>query len=252
VSPRRRIRLDQIMVDNGLVSNIEEARALVMAGEVSLPGASGKSSARGRPTAGMQVREDQEIALRARSRFVSRGGEKLARALERFEVDPAGMTVLDVGSSTGGFTDCVLQNGASLVYAVDAGRSQLHSRLVADDRVVSMEGVNAREPMLLPGKVDLILADVSFISLETVLQPVFKYLRPGGRAIVLFKPQFEARRGEVPKGGVIRDPALRAQLVGRFVAWLTNNGIRIRGLVKSPLLGDAGNAEFLFWLEPPA
>ena len=217
-----------------------------MAGEVSLP------STHGRPMAGQQLRDDQEIVLRSRSRFVSRGGEKLSHALERFGVDPTGMTVLDSGASTGGFTDCVLQNGAARVYAVDAGRLQLHSRLVADDRVLSMESTNAREPIKLPSKVDLIVVDVSFISLETVLPSVFVHLRPGSRAIVLFKPQFEARRGEVPKGGVIRDPGLRAKLVGRFVAWLTENRIRIMGLVKSPILGDAGNAEFLVWIEPPA
>ena len=234
------------MVNKGLAGSIEEARALVMAGEVSLP------STHGRPMAGQQLRDDQEIVLRSRSRFVSRGGEKLSHALERFGVDPTGMTVLDIGASTGGFTDCVLQNGAARVYAVDAGRLQLHSRLVADDRVLSMESTNAREPIKLPSKVDLIVVDVSFISLETVLPSVFVHLRPGSRAIVLFKPQFEARRGEVPKGGVIRDPGLRAKLVGRFVAWLTENRIRIMGLVKSPILGDAGNAEFLVWIEPPA
>jgi 23S rRNA (cytidine1920-2'-O)/16S rRNA (cytidine1409-2'-O)-methyltransferase len=233
------------MVDKGLAGTLEEARALVMAGDVSLPGT------HGRPTAGQGVRESQEIALRSRPRFVSRGGEKLSHALGCFGVDPAGMTVLDVGASTGGFTDCVLQNGAARVYAVDAGRAQLHSRLVADDRVVSMEGVNARDPFPLPDPVDLIVGDVSFISLQVILPPVFEHLRQGGRAIVLFKPQFEARREEVPRGGVIRDPAFRARLLGRFVAWLTGNGIRIRGLTRSPILGDAGNVEFLFWLEPP-
>lgn len=243
------------MVDRGLAGTVEEARALVMAGDVSLPGS------QGRPTAGQRIGYDREIALRPRARYVSRGGEKLAHALERFGVDPAGMTVMDVGASTGGFTDCLLQRGARRVFAVDVGRGQLHSRLVADDRVVSMEGVNAREPFHLPGlqspaqlagEVDLIVADVSFISLRVVLPQVFHHLVAGGRAIVLFKPQFEALREEVPRGGVIRDPDLRARLVGRFVSWLTANGIRIRGLVRSPILGDAGNAEFLFWVEPPA
>ena len=251
MSPRRRIRLDRLMVDKGLVGTVEEARALVMAGDVSLPGA------QGRPTPGQQVRHDQEVALRARPRYVSRGGEKLAHALDRFGVDPSGMTILDVGASTGGFTDCLLQHGARRVFAVDVGRGQLHSRLVADDRVVSMEGINAREPFDLSVEVDLVVADVSFISLRVVLPQVFRHLAPGtrppgGRAIVLFKPQFEARRDEVPRGGVIRDPSLRARLIGRFVVWLTSNGIRIRGLLRSPILGDAGNAEFLFWLEPPA
>ncbi|MCH7594415.1 MAG: TlyA family RNA methyltransferase [Chloroflexi bacterium] len=274
MSPRRRLRLDLLMVENGFAVTVEEAQALVMAGDVSLPGR------QGRPTPGQQVRHDQEIAIRPRRPYVSRGGEKLAYALDRFGVDPAGITVLDVGASTGGFTDCLLQRGARRVYAVDVGHGQLHSRLVADDRVVSMEGVNARDPFELPveltGEVDLVVADVSFISLRVVLPQAFLHLPPRGqlpgaqspqgqppqgqspdgrfrrgRAIVLFKPQFEARRDEVPRGGVIRDPALRARLIGRFVAWLTANGIRIRGLVRSPILGDAGNAEFLFWLEPP-
>ncbi len=250
MSPRRRLRLDRFMVDTGLAATVEEARALVMAGDVSLPGN------RGRPTPGQQVRDDQRVVLRSRPRYVSRGGEKLAHALEGFGVDPTGMTVLDVGASTGGFTDCLLQHGARRVYAIDVGRGQLHSRLLADDRVVSMEGVNARDPVDLPVEVDLIVADVSFISLHLVLPQVFRHLAPatqapGGRVIVLFKPQFEARRDEVPRGGVMRDPSLRARIVGRFVAWLTANGVRIRGLVRSPILGDAGNAEFLLWLEPP-
>ena len=141
----------------------------------------------GRATAGQQLRADQEIVLRQRPRFVSGGGEKLAHALERFGVDPTGMTVLDVGASTGGFTDCVLQNGAVRVYAVDAGRSQLHSRLVADERVLSMESTNAREPIHLPSSVDLIVADVSFISLGSVLPAVFTHLRPGTRDHFLYE-----------------------------------------------------------------
>ena len=145
----------------------------------------------------------------------------------------------------------MLQSGAKRVYAVDAGHSQLHSSLVTDDRVISMEDVNARHPFELPEQVDLVVADVSFISLQVVIPPVFHHLKPGGRAVVLFKPQFEALRDEVPSGGVIRDPGLRAILVGRFVSWLTENKIRIRGLVSSPILGDAGNAEFLFLIEPP-
>lgn len=216
-----------------------------MAGDVSLPGR------QGRPTPGQQVSADQAVALRPRALYVSRGGEKLAHALQRFAVEPAGMTVLDVGASTGGFTDCLLQHGARRIYAVDSGRGQLHSRLAGDDRVVSMEGVNARKPFELPCKVDLIVADVSFISLQMVLPEAFRHLVAGGRAVVLFKPQFEARRGEVPRGGVIQDSQLRARLIGRFVAWLTANKIRIRGLARSPILGDAGNAEFLLWLEPP-
>ncbi|MFP6679510.1 MAG: TlyA family RNA methyltransferase [Dehalococcoidia bacterium] len=245
MSPNKLIRLDHLIVNSGLAKTLEEAQALVLAGAVSLPGT------HGRPTAGQQVKDGREVVVRNRPRFVSRGGEKLFHGIQRFGVDPAGCIVLDIGASTGGFTDCVLQSGAKRVYAVDAGHSQLHSSLVMDDRVISMENVNARHPFDLPEQVDLVVADVSFISLEVVIPPVFHHLKSGGRAVVLFKPQFEALKDEVPSGGVIQDPGFRAILVGRFVSWLTENKIRIRGLVSSPILGDAGNAEFLFLIEPP-
>lgn len=240
------MRLDQLLVDRGIAETTAQATALVMAGDVTLP------DHPGRPTPGQQVRPDQAVSVRGRPRFVSRGGQKLAHALTAFGIDPAGTVALDVGASTGGFTDCLLQAGAERVYAVDAGRGQLHGRLLADPRVVSMEGVNARHPFQLPEPVGLVVADVSFISLRLVLPPAFSHLRAGGRAVALFKPQFEARREEVPRGGVITDPGLRATVLGRFIHWLTERRVRLRGLAASPILGDAGNAEFLLWLEPTA
>ncbi len=234
------------MVDRGLAESGEKARALVMAGAVSLPGHPG----RGRPTPGMLIAGNQEIAVTPGPRFVSRGGEKLAHALDVFGFDPSGKVALDIGASTGGFTDCLLQAGASRVYAVDVGRGQLHNRLLRDERVVSMERVNARNSYEIGEPVDLIVADVSFISLRLVLPTAFTYLRPGGAAIVLVKPQFEAEPGEVGSGGIIRDPQVHAAVLGRFTRWAVSNGLRLRGLTSSPIRGDKGNREFLAFLEP--
>jgi 23S rRNA (cytidine1920-2'-O)/16S rRNA (cytidine1409-2'-O)-methyltransferase len=242
-TPKR--RLDELLVERGLADSRSKARSLVMAGDVRLPRREGI-----RPTPGMRVAADEQVELAARPRFVSRGGEKLAHALEVFGISPADEAALDVGASTGGFTDCLLQAGASHVYAVDVGYGQLDASLRADPRVIVMERVNAREPFELPEQVGLVVADVSFISLRLVLPQVFRHLRPGGRAVVLFKPQFEAERREVGKGGVIRDPQLHAKVLARFIAWLAGSSIRLRGLTSSPILGDSGNREFLFYLEP--
>lgn len=219
---------------------------MVMAGDVDLPGWRG----RGRPTAGSLVDADVEISIREKPRYVSRGGIKLEHAVQRFGIDFHDLAVLDVGASTGGFTDCALQHGARRVYAVDSGRGQLHNSLLNDERVVSMERLNAREPYHLPEQVDAIVADVSFISLTRVLPPSFEHLRPGGFAVVLLKPQFEARSGEVGPGGVITDPLTQTTVIGRFVRWAVENQIRLLGITASPLLGDKGNREFLLFLRP--
>ncbi len=239
-------RLDRVMVGRGLAETPEQAQALIMAGKVKLPGFPGP----GRPSPGMMVRTDQEITVRKRSKYVSRGGDKLEHALAAFGIDPAGMVALDVGASTGGFTDCLLQHGALKVYAVDAGRGQLHSKLRADPRVVSMEKINARNAFSLPEKADLLVADVSFISLRLVLGPSLAHLKPGGLAAVLVKPQFEAEAREVGPGGVIKDPQVHAAVLGRMVKWAVETGIRIRSLTSSPVLGDEGNREFFLLLEP--
>ena len=158
------------------------------------------------------------------------------------------MTALDVGASTGGFTDCMLQGGAARVYAVDVGRGQLHNRLVNDDRVVSMERVNARKAFDLPEKVDLITADVSFISLRLVVPPVLAHLRDAGLVIALLKPQFESGPEKVGKGGVVRDPLTHAETIGHFVHWATGKRLRVLNLTASPILGDKGNREFFVLL----
>jgi 23S rRNA (cytidine1920-2'-O)/16S rRNA (cytidine1409-2'-O)-methyltransferase len=239
-------RLDVLLVDRGLAESREKAQALVMAGQVTV-------GERPAMKSGVLVPEDVSLRVAQPPRFVGRGGEKLAFALTRFGVDPRGLTCADVGASTGGFTDCLLQNGASRVYAIDVGHNQLDYRLRRDDRVVAMEGVNARN-LTLPEPVDLATVDVSFISLRLILPALAPLLRggtlPRGTAIVLFKPQFEAARGEVPAGGVITDPHLHSQLIGRFAAWCTSHAFRILDMAASPLLGSEGNREFLFWLRP--
>lgn len=235
-------RLDVLLVDRGLAESREKAQALVMAGQVTV-------DERPAPKPGVLVPEDAAVAVALGPKYVSRGGEKLERALEAFGLDVRGLVAADIGASTGGFTDCLLQHGASKVYAIDVGRGQLDYRLRGDPRVVVMEGVNARELPSLPESIDFVTIDVSFISLRLILPAVARVLHPS-RIVALFKPQFEAAKTEVPRGGVIRDPLLHSQLIGRFAAWCVENGFRIRDLVASPILGDAGNREFLFWLTP--
>jgi 23S rRNA (cytidine1920-2'-O)/16S rRNA (cytidine1409-2'-O)-methyltransferase len=219
---------------------------MILAGEVTLSG----RLAQQRPTPGMQVRPDVDLSVRPRERYVSRGGEKLAAALVRFDLSVSGAVALDVGASTGGFTDCLLQHGADRVYAVDVGHGQLDSRLRQEPRVTSMERVNVRHGLSLPEKVDLVVADVSFISLRLVLPPAFECLRSGGGAAILLKPQFEARRGEVGEKGVVRDPVIHGRVIGRFASWCVDRGIRVRGLMRSPIEGSTGNREFFMYLEP--
>ncbi|HKZ50397.1 MAG TPA: TlyA family RNA methyltransferase, partial [Dehalococcoidia bacterium] len=206
-----------------------------------------------RPVAkpGTLVDEAAQLRLLASPRYVSRGGEKLEHALRVFGLDVRGLVAADIGASTGGFTDCLLQHGVARVYAVDVGYGQLHYRLRQDPRVVVLERVNVRYLRELPEKVDIATVDVSFISLEKVLPVVAKLLSPAGRIVALFKPQFQARRQEVERGGVIHDPLLLATLIGRFAAWAAGQGYRLLGLTRSPLLGPAGNQEFFFLLRPP-
>jgi 23S rRNA (cytidine1920-2'-O)/16S rRNA (cytidine1409-2'-O)-methyltransferase len=180
--------------------------------------------------------------------FVSRGGIKLAHALDQFQLDVAGRVAVDIGASAGGFTDCLLQRGASRVYAVDVGYGQLDHRLRQDQRVVVMERTNARYPISLPEKADLATIDLSFISATKVIPAVAGLLKPDGWLVLLLKPQFEARRGEVGRGGIIKEPALHATVLGRFIAWVVTHGLRLKGLIASPILGASGNREFLLLL----
>lgn len=219
---------------------------MILAGDVSVGGRTVTRPA-------TPVTEDAEVAVAAPPRFVSRGGEKLDHALEAFGLDVRGAIALDVGASTGGFTDCLLQRGAAHVYAVDVGYGQLDYRLRADPRVTVVERTNIRYLEALPGGVraDLATIDVSFISLTKVLEPVARLLRPGSPVVALVKPQFEARREEVRRGGVVRDPQVHAAVLGRVAAWAVERGFRVRGLTASPVRGPAGNREFFLLFRSP-
>lgn len=235
-------RLDVLLVDRGLAPSQAKAQALVMAGQVTV-------DERPAMKPGVLVREDVALNVDLGPRYVSRGGEKLEHALEAFGIDPTGFVAADIGSSTGGFTDCLLQHGAEKVYAVDVGKNQLDYRLRIDSRVVVMEGVNARS-LTLPEPIDLAVIDVSFISLRMILPEAAKALKQGSTIIALFKPQFEAARSEVPRGGVIRDAELHETLLERFTTWCAANGFEVLAQSASPILGAEGNREFLFWLRP--
>ncbi len=229
------------MVEKGLAESRAKAQALIMAGEVRV---GGKAAIK----AGTLVAEEVEITLLQPPPFVSRGGIKLDYALEHFRLDVSSKVAADIGASTGGFTDCLLQRGASRVYAVDVGYGQLDYRLRQDERVVVMERVNARYPISLPERVDLVTIDLSFISVEKVIASVAKLLKEDGYMIVLLKPQFEAKRNEVGKGGIIKKPLVHARVLGRFIAWAVKNGYRLGGVTASPILGAEGNREFFVLL----
>jgi len=228
-------------VERGLVESRAKAQALIMAGEVVVVGKPNIKP-------GTLVNEEAAITILEPPPFVSRGGIKLDYALQQFQLDVTDKVVADIGASTGGFTDCLLQRGASRVYAIDVGYGQLDYRLRQDPRVVVMERVNARYPITLPEKVELATIDLSFISVEKVIPSVVKLLKSSGYLLVLFKPQFEARRREVGKGGVIKQPIVHARVLGRFIAWITKYGYRLGGLVASPILGASGNKEIFVLL----
>ena len=232
----RRVRLDQLLVKRSLAPSRERAQALILAGVVRVDGDPVRRSAD-------SVAEDAELSVDAGPRFVSRGGEKLDAALDELGLDVSGRVVLDLGSSTGGFTDCVLQRGATRVYAVDVGKGQLEWKLRNDARVVVMEGVNAREGVVLPEPVDLIVADVSFISLRLVLPPSLAHLRDGGDVVALVKPQFEAGREAVGRGGIVREVGPRVDAVIAVAERLNSDGVPVIHVVPSRLPGREGNRE---------
>lgn len=243
----KRLRLDQLLVERGLAPTRSRAQVLVMAGQVRVGEGDG---ARHDLKAGDLVDRAAVIAVAAGDTWVSRGAHKLIAALDAFEVDPDGRVGIDVGASTGGFTDVLLSRGAARVYAVDVGYGQLAERLRRDDRVVSMERVNARTlaPGTLPEPCDLAVIDVSFISLGLVLGPVRSVLRDGrGPILALVKPQFEAGRADA-KGGVVRDPEVHHRVLRDVAAKAQALGIGMRGVIPSPILGPEGNREFMAYL----
>ena len=235
------IRADQLLVERGLVESRARAQALILAGLVF-------SGERKLAKAGQPVSPDAPLAVRGRDHpWVSRGGIKLAHALDRFDWDVTGAVAMDVGASTGGFTDVLLTNGAARVYAVDSGTNQLAWALRQDARVRVLEQTNARylTAAQIPEAVDLVVCDASFIGLAKVLATPLGFARPGARLVALVKPQFEAARGEIGKGGVVRDDAVRARVCAAAADWVTGQGWTVAGIVESPITGPEGNVEYL-------
>jgi 23S rRNA (cytidine1920-2'-O)/16S rRNA (cytidine1409-2'-O)-methyltransferase len=240
------VRLDELLVDRGLADTRSKAQALILAGQVRV----GEGDAARRDhKPGDQILPTTNIEVDQPDPFVSRGGHKLAAAVDAFEIDPTGKTALDVGASTGGFTDVLLQRGARHVYALDVGRGQLAESLRRDERVTSLERTNARTltAATLPEPIDLAVIDVSFISLDKVLGPVQATLAPGAEIVALVKPQFEAGKGRTDKG-VVRDPSVHREVLERVTAHARTLGLGTRDVIASPILGPEGNREFLIHL----
>jgi len=232
-----RVRLDELLVRRGHAPSREKARALVLAGRVAVPGS---------PTAkpGQLVPDDVLLDVAGGEPYVSRGGIKLAHALDTFRVEPDGRVCADIGASTGGFTDCLLQRGARRVYAIDVGYGQLDWKLRTDPRVACMERTNARFLESLPERPELVTIDASFISLRLLLPPAVRVATSTADLVALIKPQFEAGRERVGKGGVVRDPSVHCQVLTGFVEWAVEAGLALQGLTASPIRGPAGNVEF--------
>lgn len=242
-SAKPKERLDLLLQSRGLAESRERARSLILSGSVLVDGKKIEK-------AGAQVKEDAEIVLLGPiSPYVGRGGIKLEGALNAFHLDPSGKVVIDVGASTGGFTDCLLQRGAARVYAVDVGYGQLAWRLRQDPRVIVLERRNIRTlpPEVIPEPVDLATIDVSFISLEKVIPAVIPFLKPRGEIVALVKPQFEVGKGEVGRGGIVRSSEKHRSVLDRIYSQAAGWGLQIGGSIPSPILGQKGNAEFLVY-----
>jgi 23S rRNA (cytidine1920-2'-O)/16S rRNA (cytidine1409-2'-O)-methyltransferase len=241
----RKERLDKLLVEKGMAQTRERARALIMAGKVAVEGKRVDKP-------GAQIDAEAQLQLQAEDfPYVSRGGKKLEWALKAFGIDPKVMVVMDVGASTGGFTDCVLQKGARKVYAVDVGYGQLAWKLRKDPSVVNLERRNIRylQRKEVEEEVDLILIDTSFISVEKFLSRLLEFLQKGGSILSLIKPQFEVGKGEVGKGGVVREAALHQEVIERISKFSRSLGMKVLGVIESPLLGPKGNKEFFIYLK---
>lgn len=236
-----KLRLDRLLVERGLVESRERGQSIIIAGQVLVNGQKVEKS-------GSLVPADADIRiLGEKMPYVSRGGLKLEKALAEFTIDVKGKTCLDVGASTGGFTDCLLQHGANKVYAVDVGYGQMAWKIRQDPRVVVIERTNIRDidPALIPEQADLAVMDVSFISLEKVVSPVLQFLKLGGDLIALIKPQFEVGKGQVGKGGIVRDEAARTGAVEKVRTAFQSAGLEVKGIIPSPITGQDGNVEYL-------
>jgi 23S rRNA (cytidine1920-2'-O)/16S rRNA (cytidine1409-2'-O)-methyltransferase len=238
------LRLDVLLTQKGLAESRERAQALIMAGKVRVAGETVRRPDR-------TVADGSPVSVDSDPDFASRGALKLGPALDRFGVDPGGLVCADIGASTGGFTDVLLRRGAARVYALDVGRGLLHWRLRQDQRVVVIERVNAREMEAFPERVALVVVDVSFIGLEKVL-PAITRAAPGAPVVALFKPQFQVERGEVGKGGIVRDEAAVQRALNRFREWCEANGLAVVAEAPSELPGTEGNREIFVHLRPAA
>ncbi len=236
-----KLRLDRLLVERSLAPTRSKAAAMIMAGEVSLSG-------RLVDKPGTMARQDDRIALKRKPPYVGRGGLKLEAALDAFGIDPAGRICADIGASSGGFTDCLLQRGAARVYAIDVGRGILDYRLRQDERVVPLEGTNARYLESLPQAPSLVVIDVSFISLRLILPAAKRVAAAEADMVALVKPQFEAGRRDVGKGGIVRDPATHRRVLLEAARFAGQLGIAPRDLIRSPITGAKGNVEFLMRL----
>lgn len=251
-------RADLLIFEQNLAASQDLAARLIMAGQVyrEVAGRDGQLRQERVEKPGELLREDAQLFLRGKEPYVSRGAYKLLTALEHFKLETGGLVALDAGASTGGFTDLLLQRGAARVYAVDVGHNQLHEKLRADTRVLSLESTNLRlaGPELLPEKVDLVVADVSFISLKAILPACLQFLKPGGAVVALIKPQFEVAADKTVKG-VVRDPAARKEAVDSVLAFAAGElGLGLQGVIPAAIKGPKGNQEFLaYWRnQPPA
>ncbi len=240
---QKRERLDKLLVERGLVDSRSRARILIMAGEVRVDGVKAVKP-------GRIVSTGADIELISPMPFVSRGGLKLKAALTAFSIPVEGRTCADVGACTGGFTDVLLQAGARRIYAIDVGYGQLDWKLRQDNRVEVMERTNARYLESLPEIVDIVTIDVSFISLRLILGATIQWIAGDADLVALIKPQFEAGRAQVGKGGVVRDPRVHSQVIYEILNWATTHGYSALGLIRSPIEGAKGNSEFLAWLRP--
>jgi 23S rRNA (cytidine1920-2'-O)/16S rRNA (cytidine1409-2'-O)-methyltransferase len=238
-----KLRLDRLLVARGLAESRERGQAMILAGQVLVNGQKVEK-------AGTLVAVDSDIRILGEQMpYVSRGGLKLEKALHEFVIDVKEKTALDVGASTGGFTDCLLQHGAKKVYAVDVGYGQMAWKVRQDPRVVVIERTNIRDidQALVPEKVDIIVIDVSFISLEKVIPSVLRFLKPGAGIVALIKPQFEVGKGQVGKGGIVRDETVRNDAVERVRKFMQEQELGVRGIIPSPITGQDGNVEFLIY-----
>lgn len=242
MAAQKKVRLDVLMLERDLVPSRAKAQAMIMAGEVNVNGTRVDK-------AGTRFTEDVEITLKSKPLYVSRGGEKLAGALRDFNFDVTGLIAADIGASTGGFTDCLLQNDVAKVYAIDVGYGQLAHKLRVDERVIVMERTNARYLENLPESINLVVIDASFISLKLLLPPAKLWLAPQADVIALIKPQFEAGKNDVGKGGVVKDDRIHSRVLRNILEFAQSLEFSITGLTISPIKGlKEGNTEFLVWL----